>query len=59
MEKLLKQAGADRVSEDAKEALQEILEDHAMHIGKKAYDLALHANRKTVKGPDIKLASKH
>lgn len=59
MEKLLKAAGADRVSEDAKEALQEALEDHAMELGKKANSFAAHANRKTVKGSDIHLAKKH
>ena len=58
MEKLLKAAGADRVSEDAKEALRDVLEEHAEQIGKKANALAAHANRKTIKGSDIKLASK-
>jgi histone H3/H4 len=58
MEKLLKAAGADRVSEDAKEALQEALEEHGMELGKRANKLAAHANRKTIKGSDIKLARK-
>jgi DNA-binding protein len=59
MEKLLKASGADRVSEDAKEALRDALEERAEQIGKKANDLAAHANRKTVKGTDIQLARKH
>ncbi len=58
MEKLLKDAGADRVSEDAKEALRDVLEAHAESIGKRASEFAAHANRKTVRGSDIKLASK-
>ena len=58
MEKLLKQAGADRVSEDAKEALQELLEDYGMELGKRANKFAAHANRKTIKGSDIKLAKR-
>jgi histone H3/H4 len=57
MEKLLKQC-SDRVGEDAKEALQEILEEHALEIGKRAAKLAAHANRRTIKASDIKLASK-
>ena len=59
MEKLLKSSGADRVSEDAKEALRDVLEEHAERIGKKANEFASHANRKTVKGADIRLAGKH
>jgi DNA-binding protein len=58
MEKLLKHAGADRVSEDAKEALREVLEDYAQDLGKRANQFAAHANRKTVKGSDIVLAKK-
>jgi len=59
MEKLLKHAGADRVSEDAKEALREALEDYATELGKRANQFSAHANRKTVKGSDIILAKKH
>lgn len=58
MEKLLKKAGAPRVSEDAKEALREALEDHAAGIGTKAIQLAQHSGRKTVKAIDVKLAVK-
>lgn len=58
MEKLLKKAGAARVSEDAKDALQEVLEDYAMNLGGRAIQLAGHSKRKTVKGSDIKLAVK-
>ena len=46
------------VSEDAKQVLQEALEEHALALGKKASLFAAHANRKTVKGSDIKLAGK-
>ncbi|MEW6063137.1 MAG: histone [Nanoarchaeota archaeon] len=58
MEKLIKKAGAQRVSEDAKVALKEILEDHAQLICEKAARIAMHSGRKTVKSGDIKLASK-
>jgi len=59
MEKLLKKAGASRVSEDAKEALKDILEAHAIEIGKKAVKFSLHSGRKTVKAPDVRLAHSH
>ena len=59
MEKLLKMAGADRVGEDAKAALQEVLEEHAMTLGKRAAEYAKHADRKTVRADDITLADKH
>jgi len=58
MEKLLKKAGASRVSEDAKESLREILEEYADKIGKKAAEFSRHSGRVTVKGADVKLASK-
>lgn len=58
MEKLLKASGADRVSEDAKEALRDVLEEHSLELGKKANAFAAHANRKTIKGADIRLANK-
>ena len=59
MEKLLKiKANAPRVSDSAKEALRDILEDLAEEIGVKAVRLANHSGRKTVKAADIKLAHK-
>ena len=58
MENLLKKSGAPRVSEDAKEALRELLEDYAEKIGEKAVKIALHSGRKTVKAGDVKLAPK-
>ena len=58
MEKILKQCGADRVSDKAKVALKNVVENLADEIAVKAIKLANHAGRKTVKGKDIKLASK-
>ena len=58
MEKILKQSGADRVSDKAKVALKNTMEDLADEIAVKAVNLAKHAGRVTVKASDIKLASK-
>jgi len=58
MEKLLKKSGAPRVSEDAKTALKDVLEEYADQVGQKAVRIALHSGRKTVKAGDIKVALK-
>ena len=58
MEKVLKQAGAERVSDNAKAALKEIVEDIAEDIAETAVKIAVHAGRKTVKSGDIRLAVK-
>ncbi|MBL7055498.1 histone family protein [Candidatus Woesearchaeota archaeon] len=58
MEKIMKQSGADRVSDKAKVALKNVVEEIAEEIAGKAIQLASHAGRKTVKARDIKLAAK-
>jgi len=59
MEKLLKKAGALRVSDKAKEAFREVLEEIGEDLGKKAVKFSEHSKRKTIKAEDIKLAHKH
>lgn len=58
MEKILKNAGAERVSDKAKVALKEVIEEIAEEIAVDAVKFANHAGRKTVKSGDIKLAAK-
>ncbi|MBW3018978.1 histone family protein [Candidatus Woesearchaeota archaeon] len=58
MEQLMKIAGADRVSDSAKIALKDVLEEYAIRVAKDAAKYAEHAGRKTVKAEDIKLATK-
>ena len=59
MERLMKGVGAERVSDEAKIAMKEFLEDIGEKISKDALKLAEHARRKTIKASDIKLASKN
>ena len=57
VDRIIRNAGADRVSEDAKEALAAILEEYGTRVSAEAIKLCKHAGRKTVKEEDIKLAS--
>jgi len=58
MEKILKQCGAERVSDKAKVAMKNVMEDIADDIAARAIKFAKHAGRTTVKDRDIKLATK-
>ncbi len=58
MDKIMRAAGAARVSDDAKAALAEVLEQQAMSVSEAARNLAEHAGRKTVTEKDIRLATR-
>lgn len=56
VEKLIREAGADRVSQGAAVELAEVLEKVGLDISARAIKFAKHAGRKTVTAADIKLA---
>ncbi|MCL4403178.1 MAG: NFYB/HAP3 family transcription factor subunit [Candidatus Marsarchaeota archaeon] len=56
--KLLKEAGASRISGDAVKKIQEHIDSIAFQLAKKSVSLSKHAKRKTVEVADVKLALK-
>ena len=59
MRRIIKKAGAERVSESGAKELARVLEETGLKIGKDALEFSMHAGRKTVKGKDVKIAAKN
>jgi len=57
MHRILKKAGAYRVSESAAKELAKILEQLGRDIGKEALDITMYAGRRTVSGKDVRIAA--
>lgn len=57
--RIIKDTGAERVSEDAKAELAEYLEEVARDVAIEANNVAKIAKRKTIKPEDIKLTIKN
>lgn len=55
-ERILKKAGAKRVSHDALEEFSKVMDERLYRIAKEAAALAKHAGRKTIIEEDIRLA---
>lgn len=58
VKRVLKEAGADRVSSDAIVEMEKALVEYGKTVGKKALELANMAKRKTIQVDDIKKAKK-
>ncbi|KXB06722.1 histone [candidate division MSBL1 archaeon SCGC-AAA382A20] len=58
VDRIIRKAGGQRVSENAAEELAEILEEKGLEIASEAAELSEHAGRKTVRDEDIRLADR-
>jgi histone H3/H4 len=57
-ERILKKAGAKRVSHGAMEEFAKVMEEKLLEIAEEAVALARHAGRKTILAEDIRLAKR-
>ncbi|MDD1686523.1 histone [Methanoregula sp.] len=57
VERIIKKAGAERVSADATEALAGMMEEYGILLAKEAKKMSDHAGRKTLRGVDVKMAA--
>ena len=55
-ERILKKAGAKRVSQEALEEFANVMEERLTDVAKNATLLAKHAGRKTITAEDIRMA---
>ena len=57
VERIIKKAGATRVSADATDTLAEIMEEYGVFLSREAKKMSEHAGRKTLRGSDIRMAA--
>ena len=57
--RIIKNAGAERISKEAEELLVEAVEDYTQKLGLCVIDMAKHADRKTIQPSDVEVALKH
>jgi len=58
IDRLIRKSGAERVSEDASEAMSKVIVEFVQDLSAQAYKLAKHAGRKTITAEDIQFAAK-
>ncbi|GGP20673.1 hypothetical protein GCM10007981_09700 [Thermocladium modestius] len=54
VDRIFKKAGAERVGEDAVQALRDILESIAYDLANRSIEMSKHANRKTITAEDVR-----
>jgi len=57
VERIMKKAGAGRISADATETLAVLMEDYGVFLVREAKKMSDHAGRKTLRGSDIQMAA--
>lgn len=57
IERIIRKAGAERVSKEAVEELKDAVEDLGEEVATDATEMADHANRNTVKKEDVEMAT--
>ncbi len=55
--RIIRKTGADRVSNEAGEALADLMGQYGQKIAKEALKLASHADRKTITAHDVRMAA--
>jgi histone H3/H4 len=58
IDRLIRKSGAERVSEEASEAMANLISDFVEDVSNQALKLAKHAGRKTITAVDVQLAAK-
>lgn len=58
IERIIRKAGADRVSEEAVAELKDAIEKAGQEIARDANEMADHANRNTITKEDIEMATR-